>query len=871
MSLPPGTKLGPYEIISAAGAGGMGEVYKARDTKLKRDVAIKVLPDEFASDSKRLARFKHEAQTLASLNHPNIAQIYGVEESNDVHALVMELVIGDDLSQRMGRGAVTLKEALPIAKQIAFALEASHAKGIIHRDLKPGNIKVCADGTVKVLDFGLAKTMISANAMSANAANSSTVSFATQEGVIVGTAAYMSPEQATGDPVDERSDLWAFGVVLLEMLSGKPVFTGETVSHVFASILTSQPDWTLPTNTPPVIRNLLRRCLEKDRKQRHDSAALARIEIEEALTAPSGDAMGVTEPRSSWSRALPWVLTGTLGIALFTVYLLWPPKPEQAKLTRVTLALSSANSLTIGGGTAISPDGRTVVFVARAISGTSIYVRKLDELEPRALPLTDGARGPFFSPDGRWIAFLRRDNLEKMPISGGPAQIVCQRRSVSGGRWRPDGMIIFGQWPDAGLWQVSSDGGEPRLISKPSGGNGVQRYRTPEPLPGDKGIVFTIFQEGRNSIAVLAPGSDKPRIIIESGSHPRYLSTGHLLYIADNHLFAVAFDVEHLQVRGTATVVVDDVNNGTADYDVSANGTLVYMTSTSPTAYNIVWKDRHGVSAPIVTQHRPYGSLVLSPDGEHFSVSISDGSSQNIWTGGIANQPLTRLTFGNDDYFGLWSRDGKRLFYTAGQNGSYNIFAIPTDGSGKAERVTQSPDPQKATSISPNGDTLLLNDIVTSTGEDIWELSLSRKESKPLIRTQFNEGAAVFSPDGHWIAYESDESGQVEIYVVAYPGPGSKRRVSLDGGTLPLWGHTGRELFYQTDSAMFAIPILDRNNLRLGTPVRLFAQTNSSTASISLNDQRFLMLERVEANKSFTRLNLVENWFEDLKTRVPTK
>ena len=876
-----GRTLLHYRIVEKIGEGGMGIVYRAKDLKLNRQVAIKVLPQLFSSDPERIGRFEREAKLLASLNHPNIAAIYGIEEVAGARALVMELVEGNDLSILIARGPIRLADALPIARQIADALEAAHDLGIVHRDLKPANIKVRDDGTVKVLDFGLAKAQESS---AAKAQDSPTLTISpTQTGVILGTAAYMSPEQASGKAVNKRSDIWAFGVLFYEMLTGERAFKGNNVSEILASVLKDMPSLdTLPGATPPRLKRLLARCLDRDEKMRLRDIGEARVEIARiesgatdsaAIFAPASAA-----PRSLVARALPWAVTAIFGIALAVALLVWSPWRSSPVLsTRITLSLSRDNSLDIRGGTAISPDGRTMAFAALSAQGPRLYIRGLDEWEPRPLPLTDGATNPFFSPDGRWIAFTRGDTLEKVPVGGGPPQVICKgvTNTVYGGHWRNDGTIIFGGWP-AGLWRVSSDGGTPQLVTRPREDSDAW-YMWPERLPGDRGILFTIWKGGQTNIAVLAPGTDSPRIIVASGGRQRCLPTGHLTYVAGSHLFAVPFDLDRLEVRGGATIVVDDVNEdvSASDYDVSANGVLVYMPPGS-SASHIIWKDRQGVTIPIGESSGRYGagSLALSPDGERFSVSVREGPSRNIWTGSVANGLLTRLTFGNDDEFGLWSRDGERLFYSAaGQSGNYNIFWTATDGSGKTGRLTQSPHAQNATSLSPSGDTILFNDIDPSNGSDIWELSLSDKKTRPVVRTRFTESGAAFSPDGHWIAYRSNESGQSEVYVQAYPGPGLKRRVSLQGGDTPVWSHNGHELFYQTATALFAVPIsVDAHDLRAGTPQRLFVKTRGAAGGryTSADDQRFLMIEKAETNQS-SQLNLVQNWFEELKRLCPPK
>ena len=872
MALSQGTRLGPYKIQSAIGSGGMGEVYRARDTKLDRDVAIKVLPTAFATDPDRLARFTREAKTLAALNHPNIAAIYGIQDN----ALVMELVEGQDLSTLTSRGPMPLSDALSIARQIADALEAAHDLGIIHRDLKPANIKVRADGAVKVLDFGLAKAMTPTPGSDAAAAlaNSPTITAPafSELGIILGTAAYMSPEQAAGKAADKRSDLWSFGVVLFEMLTGRRLFTGETVSHVLAEVLKAEPDWTmLPAGTPTAVRRLLRRCLEKDRRRRIADASDVRLELEEAL-GPNRDGDVLTTVQAmaivpAWRRALPWALTLTFAAALIAALVIQPPwRDDSAPVSRITLSMSRDNSLAIQNGVAISPDGRTIAFGARSAGVSQLYVRRLDEWAPTAVPLTEGAVNPFFSPDGEWIAFRRSGNLEKVRLSGGAPQLLTKATGSDGGRWLPNGTIVFGTYPDVALRQVSAEGGASQVIVESTEGSGVQ-YQWPEPLPDNRGTVFGIREKGQSRIAVLAPGSAAPRMLIAAGSHPRYLPSGHLLYIDGGQLLAVSFDIDRLEIRGGGVVVMSDLR--TATFDVSATGALVYVPAGSSES-RVVWRDRNGGTIPVVQQRAQYANPALSADGTTFSVVIQQGSSRNIWTGRVADGLLTRLTVGNDDVFGVWSRDGARLYYTAGQDGTYNIFSILTDGNGRAERLTETPHPQQATSWSPLGDTLLFHEIDPASQADIWEFSMASGKARPVLQTPSSEGSARFSPDGRWIAYDSNETGPFEIYVRAYPGPAVKRRISPEGGVSPFWSHTGEELFYQTATAVFSMPVLDPRDLRLGAPVRLFAHSGGRLA-ISADDQRFLTLEKTDASMSTSQVNVVLNWFQDLKIRMAQK
>ncbi len=577
LALTPGTRLGPYEVVALIGAGGMGEVYRARDTKLNRDVAIKVLLPSVAGDPDRLARFSREAQVLASLNHPNIAHIHGLEESGGVTALILELVEGEDLAQRIARGPIPLDEALPIARQIAEALEAAHDHGIIHRDLKPANIKLRADGTVKVLDFGLAKAIDPAGSSSVQAMNSPTLSIhATQTGIILGTAAYMSPEQAAGKAVDKRSDLWAFGVVVMEMLTGRQVFKGETVSHVLAAVLKDEPDWTaLPLQTPASVRTLLRRCLEKDRKRRIADAADVRLEIDDAPLAASGDGMrvGVPVPQAAWRLALPWAVVGALAAGLATVLVLWAPwrktMPPPAPL-RLSAELGADVSLTFGLGDAmsLSPDGAVIAFVGQKGAGDpQLYVRQLTQLQATALSGTDEAHSPFFSPDGQWIAFFADGKLKKIAVTGGSVVTLCDAPNGRGGAWGEDGTIVFLPNTAGSLMRVSSAGGMPEPLTSLAEGEFTQRW--PQVLPGGKAVLFSGGGVAAGawddaSLVVQALPTGARTLVQRGGYHGRYLPSGlgsperagreggHLVYLHDGTLFAAPFDLDRLAVTGPA-------------------------------------------------------------------------------------------------------------------------------------------------------------------------------------------------------------------------------------------------------------------------------------------------------------------------------
>jgi serine/threonine protein kinase len=886
MALALGTRLGAYEIVSLLGSGGMGEVYKARDTRLDRNVAVKILAAAVAADPHFRERFNREARAISQLAHPHICTLHDVGEHEGTAFLVMELLTGETLAERLTKGALPLDEALRVAIEITGALDAAHRHGIVHRDLKPGNVMLTKGGA-KLLDFGLAKASAPAIAGVETSMLPTRQANLTEPKTILGTVQYMAPEQLEGLDADARTDLFALGAVLYEMLTGRKAFEGRTHATLIAAIIGTNPpplSQILPI-VPATLDRIVATCLAKEPDERWQSARDLTRELR-WVAEPSTSVDGhPSQARSIWLRALPWTVAGVFGVALVAAVLAWSSSRVTSNPTRLTLSLSRDISLTIGGGIAISPDGATVAFVGNTSQGSSLYVRRLDEWEPHALPATDGATRPFFSPDGRWIAFQRSGRLEKIPASGGASQTLFKSSvgEILGGRWHSNGAIVFGTSP-AGLWRVSADGGTPHLITRPIEDGGTD-YRSPELLPGDWGVLFTLRRgDGRSSIAALAPGTDTPRILVESAAGPRYLATGHLVYVANNHLFAVPFDIQRLAVRGPATIVGDDVNEAllAADYDVSVNGSLVYL-PTGSSASNIVWRDRQGATVPITTVPRNYLSLALSQDGGRLSVNVVDGSTRNIWTGSVANGLLTRLTSGDSDVFGLWSRDGSRLFYSNGQS-NFNIFWIATDGSGKTERLTKSSHRQAAWSLSPGGDTILFNDIdpstgTDSTGNDIWALSVSSKESRPVVKTRFDEAGAVFSPDGRWIAYHSDESTvptstkkQFEVYVQPYPGPGAKQQASREGGKWPYWSHSGHELFYLTDTAVFAVAIQATDDLRMGTPMRLFARTGGNQGvgyATSPDDQRFVIVEKAGSQSS--QLRLVQNWSEELKARVPTK
>ena len=861
MSLLPGTRLGPYEVHSALGAGGMGEVYRATDTNLGRQVAIKVLPDAFAQNAERLARFEREAKTLAALNHPHIAQIYGLEKSAGVQALVMELVEGHTLADRLTRGAIPLDEVLPIARQIADALEAAHTQGIIHRDLKPANIKVRTDGTVKVLDFGLAKAMDAAGASTANATMSPTISIdATQAGIILGTAAYMSPEQAAGKAADKRSDLWAFGVVLFEMLAGRRVFDGETVSHVLASVLKDEPNWAaLPTDTPVPLRRLLRRCLEKDRKRRLDSAADARLEIEEALTTPSIEAnvfsgAGAVAQRPAWRRALPWVVAAACAAALALVLALQAPwrsaPPPSPRWLSTELGADASLPIDQGAAAVLSPDGSLLAFAAQRRSGgeNQLFVRRLDQLEAVQLSGTDGARNPFFSPDGQSIAFFSGGKLKRIAVAGGAAVTLCDAPNGRGGTWAEDGTIVFtpDSAPNVGLLRVSSAGGTPQPVTTLAEGEVTQRW--PQMLPGGKAVLYTgapgtTAWDKANIVVQPLPAGDR-KVVLRGGAYGRYLPSGHIVYVHEGRLYAAPFDLNRLEVSGRSIPVVQDVMasavTGGAQFAFSDSGTAVYVPG-EPRDINtvpIVSMDRAGKTAPLQPMPANWTGLLFSPDGSKLAMDISDGKQRDIWIYEPARDAMSRLTFDpEDDVNPVWTPDGRRIVYGSKRGGSafYNLYWQLADGSGDAQLLLESRDSHLIPgSWHPTGRYLAFHRIAQQNNPDLMILPMEGSDAagwKPgtptvFLKTPANEQVPTFSPDGRWIAYYSEESGRNEVYVRPFPGPGGKWQISTQGGTYPTWSRTRQELFYATlDQHIMVVPYrVEGSSIQPGKP-SLWAET----------------------------------------------
>jgi eukaryotic-like serine/threonine-protein kinase len=904
-----GDHVGPYEIESALGAGGMGEVYRATDTNLGRQVAIKVLPEAFAQDPERIARFEREAKTLASLNHPNIAIIHGLEKSQGTYALVMELVEGEDLSQRIARGPIPIDESLLIAKQIAEALEAAHEQGVIHRDLKPANIKIRSDGTVKVLDFGLAKLNESSSPANPSAMSMSPTitspALMSGVGVLLGTAAYMSPEQAKGRPADKRSDIWAFGCVLFEMLMGKRAFEGEDVSDTLANVLKIDPDWSaLPSEIPPAIRALLQSCLTKDRRRRvaDISTALFVLEKGASLASPAGTVSPAPLPRRTlrwWVAALTGVVLVVAAVTGAAVWLATIPAPP--RVSRLTLASTGVAALSINGNDrdlAITPDGSRVVYVGNG--GTQLFVRALDALEPVAV-FTGAPRGPFVSPDGQWIGFFDGPNaLRKVAITGGPAVTLGTGNEGSrGATWGPEDTIIFATSnTTTGLQRLAAEG-RTTVVTRPDRAQGEADHIFPELLPGGRAVLFTITALngglGAAQVAVLDLATGTRKTLVRGGSDAHFVPSGHLVYAAAGTLWAVSFDLTRLETRGTPVPVARNVvttREGGVEAVVANDGTLAYVSgpSLAGAQRTLVWVDRQGHETPIPMPPGAYVYPRLSPDGTRLAVEARDREN-DIWVWDLSRTTLTRVTFnpGIDDY-PVWTPDGRRLITSSAFDGSgnRNLFWQAADGTRAVERLTVSSNLQDPTAVSPDGRRLVFNDVENEKArEDVMQLELDEtRRVTPLVQSPFRERNGMISPDGRWLAYEANDSGRFEIYVRPYPDVNSGHwQVSTGGGTRALWTRSGQELLYASPTgALMRVGVERGSSWAATTPTMLvkegYETIPSATAAtgrgydISSDGQRFLMIKDgggSEQTATRPEVILVQHWTEELKRLVRTK
>ena len=878
MPLTSGTRLGPYEIVGAIGAGGMGEVYRARDTRLGREVALKVLPESFAQNAQRMARFRREAQVLASLNHPNIAAIYGFEDSSNTHALVMELVEGPTLADRIQQGAIPIEEALPIAKQIAEALEYAHERGIVHRDLKPSNIKITPGGQAKVLDFGLAKA-IEGDAATTSVESSPTMSaMATRVGFLLGTAAYMSPEQARGKAADRRADIWAFGVVLYEMLSGLRLFIGETTSDTLAAVIRAEPDWNaLPANTPPAIRNLLRRCMGKDPRQRLQAIGDARIVLEEVLSgAPQDGASGaVTPAQTRWLRGLPWALAALLAVALAASFLILPLVMQRQPAPAIVAQIEPPRDayFVVEGVTAgppvLSPDGSALAFTAATSDGhRMLWLQELSSPAAHSLDGTDDAASPFWSADSKSLAFFAHGKLNRIVASGGPVSVVCDAPMGRGGTWGADGTILFAVLSGP-IFRVAASGGAPEPMTKISDSSTSQRW--PQFLPDGRHFLYLEQLRGPGS-AVYAGSLDggQAKRLLEGDSNAVYAPPGYLLFIQQGTLMAQRFDTAKLQLTGDAAPLAAhvsvDTSLGRGNFTVSGNGILAYMIAGSDVA-RLLWFDRSGKQLAETGTASVYGFPQISPDGNKLVVPTAQ---TGISVFDLVRGTSMRLTFTHDLVRApAWSPNGKSIAYEATSNGKVEIEEKAADGTGATKPLVVDDADDVQPTWSSDGRYLIYQRLARK-AQSTWEIwakpLFGEGKAFPVLQNPpYLQGEPVLSPDGKWLVHDSDETGRFEVYVTPFLHGGGKWQVSADGGLCPRWRGDGREIFYLSlDDKIMSADISEQGPSVVIGQVRALFQAHPVPGSpncffdVTRDGKKFVIAtQTAEGSRPLT---LVVNW-----------
>ena len=871
-----GDQLGHYEIVAKIGAGGMGEVWRARDTRLGREVALKFLPPEFASDQERLARFRREAKVLAQLHHPNIASIFGLEQTPEATFLVMELVEGDDLSEILRAGALSVDDAIAVAIQIAEGLEEAHEAGIVHRDLKPANVKRTPDGRVKILDFGLAMALAGQSAAEEESASGMPTLTAamTQSGMILGTAAYMSPEQARGLAVDRRTDIWAFGVVVFEMLTGRRLFEGETITDTLAGILKTDPDWTsLPEGLPHQVERVIKRCLTRDPRQRLRDIGEARVRLEQPDAESgvfSGPVRPVTGGRAAPRRFLPWTLL-VLALAALGLTALRDTGGEAAG-GPIQLAIPApAGSVfqlntSFPGLPAISPDGRHVVFGARAENGseTRLYLRSLGSSQAVALDGTRDAQYPFWSPDSEWIAYFdRNEGLKKVPVGGGPDQTICQADNAKGGTWSPDGVIVFAPSFNSGLMKVSALGGEPVPVTDLEGDSGFDSHRHPWFLPDGRRFFYLAraSSEGGSEIRIASIDGDSSRVFMKNRAGVEY-AAGHLLYMRKQVLMAQPFDPARLEFTADPVTIASDVLvvSGAAKgvFSTSASGSLVYLRGQDITlTATLTWLDRQGQTLEEIPDKDPFNTAVLSPDGEFIALTVYDATRthRDIWIYETDRQFKTRFTTDDsDERYPLWSPDGRFLYFISNRDDHFKVYRKAVSGTRPAETVLDLGQDVLIWDLSADGRYLLLSITGEGTFNDLYVADLTGEEDlRLLLASEGEDAAARFSPDGRWISYWTTRSGVGQVFIAPWPGLEYTRQVSTESGTWQYWTADSRELVFQDGSgSLYASSVATEDGvLRLGAPELLFVHRGMQFAGplvdMTPDAQRFLAVMSIDA------------------------
>jgi eukaryotic-like serine/threonine-protein kinase len=893
MPLASGTKLGPYEIQSPLGAGGMGEVYRARDTRLDRTVAIKVLPQGLADTPEVRQRFEREARAVSSLNHPHICALYDVGNQDGIEYLVMEYIEGETLAKRLENGPLATTDLLRYAIEIADALDRAHRQGVIHRDLKPGNIMLTKSGA-KLLDFGLAKASVPP--LAGDFSSSPTVSrpligkaqtdALTAQGTIVGTYQYMSPEQLEGGEADARSDIFSFGSVLYEMATAKKAFAAKSTASLIAAILKEQPRpiSELQPMAPPALERVVKTCLEKDPDERWQNAGDLKRELGWIASASSqaGIPAAVVAKRKTRDRAM-WIVAGAL-LALVAAYLLWmsglwqhSPSP-----VRLTIVLPEGKVLRADSSqpVVISPDGSTIVFSARGDDRKwQLYLRKLGSFESTPISGTEGAYCPFFSPNGEWLGFISEDYMvKKIPVRGGTSTVVANEAAPIGAAWADDDTIYYSRSFFGGMYAVPSGGGQPKQLTQTGGAPDDRGHLWVNLLPDNSGLIFTVwtgktFNDAR--IEALSFNSGKRKVLIEGGSSGRYIPGGYLSYARNGTLFVVGFDPKRLEIKGTPTPVIEGVmtgaSNGDAVYTVSNNGTLVYQPGTfSPRLRNLVWMDRTGKTTNVTDDLKPYSSPAISPDGKQIALTL-EGSSYDAWVYDLQRATLTKVTFGADDYNPHWSPDGKMLAYHSSKSGSVQVYVKHGIVQGDEVKVTDSPEYKQFYGWTPDGREVIFSRLNKDKGYDLFAAPV-QGDHKPRLLVEggpFAKHDASLSPDGRWLAYVSDESGQDEIFVQSMSDPNMRAQISSGVAAAPRWAPSNNELFFVAKDGFMSVKFAPGTALNPGKPVKLFYDKRLWNGYDVAADGRFVVAVEADDKATASQLNVILHWFEELKQAQP--
>jgi serine/threonine protein kinase len=885
MGLASGTKLGPYEIVAPMGAGGMGEVYRARDTRLERIVAVKVLSQGFSEDTEFKQRFEREARAISSLNHPNICTLYDVGHQDGTDYLVMEHIDGESLSQRLSKGPLSIEQLLRIGIQISEALEAAHRHGIIHRDLKPGNVMLTKAGA-KLLDFGLAKPIAPLKAVAATNAPtfSAALSPITRQGYITGTLEYMSPEQIEGKEADARSDIFALGAVLYEMATGKRAFQGKSSISVASAILEKDPEpiSNVQPMSPPALEHVIKTCLEKDAEERWQNAGDVGRELSWIEQSGSGAGLPISVVRSRKKRdRAGWIAAAMLG--LLAAYLGWRGALNGGTAAPLRMTITLPPKITLLGNStqplAISPDGSTIVYSAIDDNQkTQLYLRKLNSFESTPIPGSENGMEPFFSPDGEWVGFVTPDDkLKKVSLRGGSSILADPAISI-GGAWADNGTIYFIKTFASGIYAIPAEGGEATQVTHTNTGTKAddRAHLWPSVLPHNSGLIFTVwsgksFNETR--IEGISFKTGKRKVLLENGTDAHYLSSGHIAYGRDGTLFIAGFDPDRMEVTSPPTPVIQGVmmgaSNGDAVFGVSQNGTLVFEPgSFASVRRNLVWMDHKGNAKSITADVKPFSSPAVSPDGRRIALTLM-ASTFDVWVYDLERDALTKFSFGADDYRPRWSRDGKMVAYDSSKTGHQEVFVKQANGSGPERKITEGPENKALYDWTVDNREVIFGRENKDSGWDIYAALIEgNHQVRPLVQGPFNQDDARVSPDGRWLAYVSDESGQHEVFVQGMDDPNTRIQISIEGGTWPRWARSGRELFYISGSKVMAVTLGLGKNLTPSKPIFLFEdKIRWDSYDVGRNDN-FVVARNAQVQGSGTQINVVLNWFEELNGKI---